>query len=119
MPTINKSNKIKQKTVKYRHTKESSKYYNSKQWHNLRNYYIKQHPLCERCLEHDRVTPAEEVHHMCAILSAPIEYREEVLTDEDNIVALCKECHHEVHNKHDKKYLKGFGEWYDENYPPL
>lgn len=101
MPTINK-NKIKPKQIPYRHESRdiSSKYYNSKQWKNLRNYYIRRNPLCEICLSKGIVKAAEEVHHIKFILGGKTEEeRWERLTDENNLMSLCISCHHEIHNK--------------------
>ena len=33
-------------------------------WKRIRDRYIKAHPLCEECEKQDRLTPAEEVHHI-------------------------------------------------------
>lgn len=99
MPTINK-NRIHQKFTPYKKDNNSAKYYNSIQWKRLRNYYIRRHPLCEECLSKGIVKPAEEVHHKLPfIYGITEEDRWNRLTDEDNIIALCKECHVEAHRR--------------------
>ena len=99
MPTINR-NRISHKETPYIHNNVSAKYYNSKQWHNLRNYYIRRHPLCEICLSKGIVKAAEEVHHKIPYLRGNTdEERWKLLTDEDNLQSLCCECHDEVHRK--------------------
>ena len=119
MPTINLK-PINNKDVKYIKG-DRTNYYNTKQWKNLRLYYIKRHPLCECCLAHDVVSAATEVHHKRRILSGKTEEdRYELLTDESNLISLCYRCHDIMHNKMhkynmdfcdeltDKEYLEGF-----------
>ena len=100
MPTINK-NKISHKELPYKHENNvSGKYYNTKQWKNLRNYYIRRNPLCEICLSKGIVKPANEVHHKVKFLDGRTdEERWQLLLDEDNLQSLCYECHDEVHRK--------------------
>ena len=100
MPTINK-NRISHKELPYKHENNvSGKYYNTKQWKNLRNYYIRRNPLCEICLSKGIVKPANEVHHIRPFLSGRTdEERWQLLTDEDNLQSLCYKCHDEVHRK--------------------
>ena len=99
MPTINRK-RMYQKDVPYKHDSNSAKYYNSIQWKRLRNYYIRRHPLCEECLSKGIVKPAEECHHKRPfLLGVTEEDRWTLLTDEDNLRALCKECHDEAHRR--------------------
>ena len=50
MPWIDRTKKIKQPKPKYvHHSNMSHKYYNSKQWKDMRNVYYKNHPFCEEC----------------------------------------------------------------------
>lgn len=104
MPTINKK-QIRYKDTPYIHENNiSSKYYNSKQWKNLRNYYIRRNPLCEICLNKGIVKAAEEVHHIRPFLSGKTdEERYKLLTDESNLMSLCIPCHKEIHKKLNKK----------------
>jgi hypothetical protein len=37
--------------------------YHSAKWRRMRRRHLKQHPLCEICLEDDVVEPANVVHH--------------------------------------------------------
>lgn len=100
MPTINR-NKIRYRELPYKHINDvSGKYYNTKQWKNLRNYYIRRNPLCEICLSKGIVKPANEVHHRTPYLRGKTdEERWQLLLDEDNLQSLCYECHDEVHRK--------------------
>lgn len=76
----------------------SAEYYDSKVWRDLRNYYIKLHPLCERCLENGKVTPAEHVHHIVPFLTGNTKADKiRLLTDETNLMAVCYNCHKQLH----------------------
>lgn len=98
MPTINrKTNHIK--PVKW-NINESSNYYNSKAWHQLRNAYYLSHPLCERCLLNGRSVQAEHVHHIQPFMTGKTdEERWSLLLDVNNLMSLCIECHHEMHHQ--------------------
>ncbi len=115
MPTINKLHKVREKKVPYKHDgKKGAIFYNTKQWHNLRNRYIKEHPFCELCEQRGIVRLAEEVHHKEEFLKGITdEEKWQLLLDEDNLMSLCSDCHHEIHNdnRKDKKNSK--------EYPPL
>ncbi len=108
MPTINRIKKIEVKQVPYKHNgKQGTKYYNSLQWKNLRNRYIKENPFCERCLSKGIVRLAEEVHHKEEFLKGISEEDKwNLLLNEDNLMSLCSECHHEIHNNERKKNEK-------------
>ena len=54
MPWIDRTKKIKQPKPKYvHHSNMSHKYYNSKQWKDMRNIYYKNHPFCGKRLHDD------------------------------------------------------------------
>ncbi len=105
MPTINKINKVKQKQTPYKHEgKQGSKFYNTKQWKNLRNRYIKEHPFCEICESKGIIKLAEEIHHKEEFLKGITdEDKWDLLLDEDNLISLCSDCHHKIHNEERKK----------------
>lgn len=105
MPTIAR---MKRKTnyKKNLSTKSSdiTKIYNSQNWKKLRNAYLIEHPLCEKCLEDGIIKPTKEIHHIKPISSGENELRmKELALDPSNLMALCEECHHEIHNKTRKK----------------
>ena len=78
----------------------SSEFYNNKAWHRLRNSYINRHPLCERCLMLDKVTPAEHVHHIEPFLRGKtIEDKWKLFLNEDNLMAVCSRCHRILHEQ--------------------
>ena len=55
-------------------------------WKHIRDRYIKAHPLCARCAKDEKVTLAEEVHHIKPLAHGGT-------NDEDNLMSLCKSCH--------------------------
>ncbi|WP_242847225.1 HNH endonuclease [Desulfosporosinus acididurans] len=50
--------------------------------------YLREHPLCEDCLEQDALTPSREVHHKKKVRDFP-----ELRLVKSNLRALCKSCH--------------------------
>lgn len=98
MPTINrKPNHIKQ--IEYVHDDASTKYYNSKGWHTLRNAYYQTHPLCEMCLKNGITKQADHVHHVKEFLSGRTDdERWSLLLNPNNLMSLCLDCHHKVHS---------------------
>ena len=42
---------------------EQKRFYSGKKWRKLRDMYLAEHPLCERCLQAGRAEVAEHVHH--------------------------------------------------------
>lgn len=104
------SKKIKKNTQKnnfnvYNTTKdERMKYYNQRRWWSLRKTKLINSPLCERCLEMDRINPAIDIHHK----DSPFKYTDEIKRNElffeyDNLESLCKECHGKHHRKEQLK----------------
>jgi 5-methylcytosine-specific restriction protein A len=58
-------------------------------WKKLRARFLLQHPLCEQCRKEDRLTAAEEVHHLLPLANGGT-------NDERNLMALCKSCHSSI-----------------------
>ena len=99
MATINKIPKKdkpnRQETPK---RKLRQKAYQSQSWKCLREVYMHQHPLCEECLKKNKVTPAQSIHH----IKSPFEkgvINYQLLLDPNNLMAVCNECHGEIHNR--------------------
>ncbi|MBQ3944240.1 MAG: HNH endonuclease [Alphaproteobacteria bacterium] len=86
------------------HKQERQKLYSNPQWKNLRKIYRQSHPLCEECLKHDIVTPASDIHHKLSPFDPNIGEMEQYrrLLDWNNLKALCKECHANLHNEQEK-----------------
>jgi 5-methylcytosine-specific restriction protein A len=99
-PTINRlRDQRKRRPIYYN---QSSEYYGTRQWHDLRDHYIQHHPLCERCLEQGRTVPAEHVHHVIPFLTGNTKAdRMKLLLDEDNLMSLCRSCHKAIHRELD------------------
>lgn len=67
----------------------------TEKWHKIRNAYIKQQPLCERC----RQNLATEVHHIKPLedYTDRPEVMEQLAYDVNNLQALCHKCHFLTH----------------------
>lgn len=105
MPRINRK-QIKEKSVKYKSEKKelSASFYDSLAWKRLRNTYISLHPLCECCLEHNKVEAATEVHHKRPWSRGESEEEKwQLFLDERNLMSLCQQCHLALHMK-DREY---------------
>ena len=63
------------------------------QWQKVRLVYLRQHPLCEQCLEEGNTVPASMVHHVKAIKDGGARL------DTKNLKALCNEHHEKIHGK--------------------
>lgn len=72
--------------------------YDNVVWKKLRAKYRSMHPLCELCLLEDRSVAATEVHHKKIISTGTsVDERWNLLTDEDNLICLCTDCHAKLH----------------------
>ena len=100
MPTINKGKKVNN-YVRHDKAKYIYRYvYNTTRWKKLREAYLMQHPLCEMCEKDGKVNEAVEVHHITPISYAESELEmKELGYNPNNLMALCKECHHKLHNE--------------------
>ena len=58
-------------------------------WKRVRDRFIAAHPLCERCKDHGKIAPAQEVHHIVPLSQGGTH-------DEINLMALCTSCHSEI-----------------------
>lgn len=100
MPTINRGKKINNYQ---KHDKAIDIYryvYNTSRWRKLRQAYLMQHPLCELCEKDGKVKEATEVHHITPISNANDELSmKELGYNPNNLMALCEECHHKLHNE--------------------
>lgn len=105
MPYIYKPKR--KETIPYKHEdRGDNTYYNSKYWKKLRTQYIQEHPICELCALEGKSVPADEVHHRhFFMLGNTDEERWDLLLDPNNLMSLCKDCHHKVHTYANKKKL--------------
>ena len=79
----------------------AKKFYKSKSWELKSKNYRKQHPFCERCMAKGIYTPSQLVHHKVHIDPTNC-HDSAILMGDDNLEALCKECHCAEHNKKDR-----------------
>ena len=94
-------------------TKFWSTYYQSPIWKATRLQYRTEHPICERCLAKGIVTPTSDIHHRAPFgIGKTAEERWTLLSDKDNLAALCEKCHYEVHTEKDKEYLWTLHDYY-------
>lgn len=93
---IKQPKKEKQKGSK--RSNKSQMFYNDIRWKRLRNWYMREHPLCEECFKKGISTPSTDCHHIKPFLRGKtVEDKWNLLLDEDNLIALCEECHHDIH----------------------
>lgn len=79
---------------------DAARIYNSSQWRRLRAYYLMSHPLCEDCLEKGISVPTQEIHHIKPILTgSDLPEMEDLAYSENNLRALCIECHKRTHTE--------------------
>lgn len=100
MPFVNKLER-KKKTYERKETdmrKLRQQAYQNSTWRKLRDTYMHSHPICEECLKQGKVTPAEDIHHKRSPFKGG-EINYSLLLDPENLMALCKDCHAEQHNK--------------------
>ncbi len=57
-------------------------------WCEARKLYLQRHPLCVKCLENKKITPATVVDHII-----PHRGDKTLFWDQENWQALCKNCH--------------------------
>jgi 5-methylcytosine-specific restriction protein A len=108
MPTLStKLAKTYPETPKKHHQKNENlihqTVYNTKRWRDLRLNYLANHPICECCKKAGRIRAATDVHHVNEISNATTkEGMQRLGFDENNLMAICKECHYQIHNGHEE-----------------
>ena len=98
MAYIKKNNR--RQSHRHNHNRiERAKIYNNPRWVSVRDWKIINSPLCEECLKFDKVSVAEDIHHIVSFMSTDDEIRRTQLAyDYDNLMSLCKVCHQKKHN---------------------
>lgn len=92
-----------------RNTKEMSKdfsrkFYSSQVWNNCRAAYMNSvNHLCERCLKHGLIVPAEIVHHKIELTPSNIT-NPDITLNFNNLEAVCRECHSDIHKRREKRF---------------
>lgn len=69
-------------------------------WTRIRSRYAMEHPLCERCLEEEQLTPVEEVHHILPVSKGGTH-------DRSNLMSLCQSCHNKIHLEIGDRRIRG------------
>jgi 5-methylcytosine-specific restriction endonuclease McrA len=89
------------------HSKLYIKIMNSKEWKAMRAQVIAAHPYCQRCMERGLLTISQCVHHIIPIESGRTEEecRDLAYGKVSNCVALCFQCHADIH-KAERSYTK-------------
>jgi len=73
----------------------SRRIYDLAVWKKLRKQaLIRDKYLCQSCLENNRITQAQEVHHVL-----PVESHPELQLTLDNLQSLCRPCHEQTKEK--------------------
>ena len=86
------------KNVAKEHNNKWSRYYQSRSWKRLRDWFMSTHLICEDCMFEGRSVPAEESHHKVPFSWFDLEQdKMAALLDEENLVALCRSCHMKRH----------------------
>lgn len=108
--TLRKSKKYRAQTHdKFKKGKKWQKFYGSKVWRDLRAAKLADQPICERCLKHDIIRAATEVHHKKVFGSFPTETEQWYwFLDYNNLVSLCHQCHQYVHQHGDADFIERF-----------
>lgn len=78
------------------------RFYKTPAWRRCRAVYLSTHPLCEKCLASGLITPAVYVHHVKHLTLANVK-DPEVAFGDDNLQALCFECHEVIHGRRKKR----------------
>jgi|WetSurMetagenome_2_1015567.scaffolds.fasta_scaffold323350_3 5-methylcytosine-specific restriction endonuclease McrA len=83
---------------------------NTSKWRKLRLVKLHEQPLCERCEELGKVTPATEVHHVIPVETAHNDKEMEGLAyNINNLMSVCHSCHKAIHQEllsHTKENIK-------------
>ena len=96
MPFLKKPSKQRTKSIK---RDDRQKVYQTSQWRKLRLAKLLADPLCEVCLESDKITLAEDVHHIDSFMNYEGLNRLNKAFDYKNLMSICKECHSKKHNQ--------------------
>ncbi len=63
-----------------------------RRWRKIRLAFLSKYPLCKKCQEQGRLTPATEVHHIISVANGGSD-------SESNLMPLCKPCHSRITRK--------------------
>ena len=99
MPTIPLLRKWRDPVVTDK-KREYQDIYQDRRWKRIRDWKIRNNPVCELCESRGRVTPTKEVHHIIPFDRGTTEEEKQNLAfDYDNLESLCEKCHEERHKE--------------------
>lgn len=82
----------------------AKQFYKSKAWQACREAAIKRDAyLCIDCAKQNKITAAEEVHHVIELTADNIEDAS-ISLNLDNLASLCRECHRARHGARQRRY---------------
>lgn len=74
---------------KYERDPDTRKRY-GRAWKRIRDKYVREHPVCEICIQSGKLVPVDEVHHKLPLTKGGTHAKE-------NLIGLCKSCHSKIH----------------------
>lgn len=86
-PKIHQPVKLQRVQIARPRGKTAERGYGSR-WQKLRNWWLREHPLCAHCEKQGRMTTATQVDHII-----PHNGDEALLHDVTNLQSLCVPCH--------------------------
>lgn len=85
---------------KMAHDKDYIRLISSVRWRKLRRDKLAKMPICERCQQEGKITPATEVHHIRPVETAlTLWQKQSLMFDEHNLLSLCHDCHRLIHKE--------------------
>lgn len=79
-------------------------FYKSQAWKHVRDLAMKRDAyLCVDCLKDNKITPAEEVHHIIPLTPENI-HDADITLNIDKLVSVCRECHKARHSGRQRRY---------------
>lgn len=105
MPTLPKGKKRSwiPKRKSHEHQVDNSAFYHSKQWRALRNWFIKQNPLCAQCEREGKINGGQCVDHIKPIRLSG----KKMWTCPSNLQTLCNPCHAKKSAQESIEYRQG------------
>ena len=87
------------KSPTWRNTPFAKPFYKSASWQGARQVvWDRAHGLCERCMENGEMKPADVVHHKVPLNPENVN-DPDISLNPENLIALCHDCHTEVHQE--------------------
>lgn len=81
-------------------------FYNSDQWQRARRFVLgRSGGLCERCFEKGIIRAADVVHHIIFLTPKNVS-DPRISLNPEKLIALCQDCHAEVHSSKTKRRYK-------------